>query len=391
MKINDIEIFKKCIYNYNEKINNVLNIRTDSKIFFKDIIFYSSLVIGNSSSFEVVNSQLKVNNILDVSKTALINRKNNLHADNILELNNDLLNHIYSSKKPRIIGIDSTFLALLKEVKKYGFSFSRNNMYCTALLSTLFDIEKEIPINYFLMKNKNERDGLLNQLQYVNKNDILVMDRGYYSIDLLFILNEKKIKVIFRLKKNLLIIKKLKNKTDITIDVTNNNKIISFRLVKYKINKKWYYIGTTIFNKSINYIKDIYWKRWKIETHFRHSKYNLSLKDLKSKSENAILQDIYIHQFIYIVSSYFKYMLQKTIIQNNRQINTKNHLYMTINNLLYLLIYKPNSQKIYEEINRILNISKKVIVIGSENRHNPRIRKRPVTKWCAIGNLYKFT
>ena len=87
--------------------------------------------------------------------------------------------------------------------------------YCTVLISTLFDIEKDILVNYALLKHKSERKGLLNQLKYLRKNDTLVMDRGYFSYNLLYTLNENKINVVFRLKYNLIILSNLKNQTTV--------------------------------------------------------------------------------------------------------------------------------------------------------------------------------
>ena len=59
-------------------------------------------------------------------------------------------------------------------------------------------------------------------------------------------------------------------KNDLIININNGNDKIKFRIVKYKIDNKYHYLGTTIFNKNINYLKKYYWKRWKIEINFRH-------------------------------------------------------------------------------------------------------------------------
>ena len=73
-------------------------------------------------------------------------------------------------------------------------------------MSGLLDIEKNIPINYNLVKHPNERIALIEQLDYVKKNDILVLDRGYYSAELVNILEEKEINYVFRLKRPMNII-----------------------------------------------------------------------------------------------------------------------------------------------------------------------------------------
>jgi len=147
-------------------------------------------------------------------------------------------------------------------------------------------------------------------------------------------------------------------------------------------------LGTTIYDKDINYLKNTYWKRWKIEIHFRYSKYNLSLKELKSKTENSIRQDIFIHHFIFIVSSHFQYMLQENI-KKGYKINTSNQLDTTINNLLYLFLYNKATNKNIYEIERILNICKENIIEDKKNITNPRITKRPKNRWDINGNRYQ--
>ena len=49
---------------------------------------------------------------------------------------------------------------------------------------------------------------------------------------------------------------------------------------------------------SINELKNNYKKRWDIETHFRDLKHK--------KTENTLLQELYINNLVYILISYFK-------------------------------------------------------------------------------------
>lgn len=75
-------------------------------------------------------------------------------------------------------------------------------------ISGLYDIEQNIPINYNLVTHKNERKALIEQLVHY-KGDILVLDRGYYSSELVNILEEKEINYVFRLSKTIGIVKDL--------------------------------------------------------------------------------------------------------------------------------------------------------------------------------------
>jgi hypothetical protein len=63
-------------------------------------------------------------NILDVSKYAIIKRKNTISYEYFEQLNNDLLDYGYIN---------------------CGKKISRNDNYCLALINTLFNVGRELP------------------------------------------------------------------------------------------------------------------------------------------------------------------------------------------------------------------------------------------------------
>ena len=379
-----VSIVKKSIHT-NSKDNN----RSDISVSFKDILYYSCHMNGNDESYELVNSYLKIHNIVDVSKKSLIINKNKINITAFENINIDMINYIYKNITHRIIAVDCTHLALLIKLNAFGYKLSKNKLYCKALISCLFDVEREIPINYSLFTEMNERNALKNQLCFLKKGDILLMDRGYFSKDLLFTLIDNDIDVVFRLAITLSEACDFmeENKKSKLVWITYYDHSVKLRLVKYYIDDKYYCLGTTLYNASINYLKCLYWQRWKIEINFRHSKYNLSMKEIKSTTDNGVRQDIAIHNFIFITSSYFQYEMQKTV-KINTKINTSNMLYVVINELLYLMLYKNNNSNNIKEIMRILNIAKNVLVAIRPDRNFKRIRCKPSTKWNEFGNRY---
>ena len=110
------------------------------------------------------------------------------------------------------------------------------------------------------------------------------------------------------------------------------------------------------------------------------------MNNIKSKTKNGIEQDIYLHNFIFIVSSYFKYYLQNSI-NKNYKINVSSHLKLIINNILYLLFYKNNTKGNINNILKILNISKENLVYTNFNRHYERIRKKPSSSVNMVINI----
>jgi hypothetical protein len=357
------------------------------KLTFTDIIYCSCLMIGNNLSYATANAHLKIQKIVDTSTRSLVQYKNNIHNKFFNKINNDLLSFIYEKCERRILAVDGTYISLLKLLFNEGFSLSKSGNYCTALISTIFDVEREIPINYRLSTGKNERKTLIEQLKYIKSGDILIMDRGYYSHELLYRLNNLGIKVIFRLTTNLKNVSKMGNKNDVLGNIEYAETKIKFRIIKYTINNKKYYLGTTIFNENIEYFKNLYWKRWKVEINFRHSKYNLKMNNIISESKNGVLQDINIHNFLFIISSYLQYCLRENI-DNSHKISTKTHLHLVTNYIIRLLLYKKCTDNNINEIIRILNISKNTLVPIQQNRSYERVRIKPSTKWNELGNRY---
>lgn len=171
-----------------------------------------------------------------ISKTAFINKKNSISSDYFLNINDSIVEYIFKNDKtPRIYAVDGSFINLFKNFNKYGFSYaSSNETYCQGIISCLYDINNKIPINYFLIKTRNEREAFRNQIKYLKKDDIVIFDRGYYSYDLVEKLEIIGVKYIFRLKNNKKEVQYIKSKN--IIDYSFINKKIKNRIINYRID-----------------------------------------------------------------------------------------------------------------------------------------------------------
>ena len=296
--INFLKIFKSIV-------ENIKNDGRNKIITFKDIFYCCLYMNGNTCSYSLANINMCTNDIFDVSDTALKKKRNSINFIHFKQISDSLIDFIYeNNNEPRIIGVDGTYIPLSIDLKKEGFKTSKRNTYCIGLISSLFDINKKILINFNLCTKIDERQGLIDQANYLKKNDILVIDRGYYSHNLLIFLNNINVKVIFRMKKNSYLVKELIRKGQISMLTKINHKgnIIKFRILSYEIDDKIFFLGTTIINKTVTYFKNIYWKRWRIEINFRESKYLLSL--------NKICQKILIaYSKIFIVIIFYSYYI----------------------------------------------------------------------------------
>jgi len=372
--------FFKCTIKNNKHIPN----RTKKNSFI-DVLYFCLYKNGNSCSSSMANINMYINDIIDVSDNSFIQMRHSINYIHFKQISDELVDFIYkNNNETRFIAVDGTYIPLSIELKKYGFMTSKKDTYCIGLICSLFDVKKKILINYKLCKKRNERNGLMKQINYLRQGDTLIMDRGYFSKELLFIFDNMKIKTIFRMKINSLMIKDIirKGQTDMRTTIIYKNKSIKFRIISYNLNGNHYFLGTTIMNHKTEYFKELYWKRWSIEINFRESKYILSLNNILSKTENKIKQDIYSHNILFLISSFFNINLQK-ILPTNKFINTKNLLYLITNNILYLIMYKNLSSSTKEKIKKICMSLLKTLVTKypNEHRHYERIRVKPIGKW----------
>lgn len=379
-----IKNLKKVINNSIKKLNTKY-IKRNNKITFQDVVYGLSLKTISSYSFDKVTYKLNKNRTDTISSSGFKNKKNYIKNDDIQILNNDLLNHIYKDKsEKRVIAVDGSYLKSLKKLNNDGLKYSSNKEnYTYSIINGLYDIDKKIIINYNHSISLNERKCFKEQLKYVRKGDTLLFDRGYYSDDLRIMLNNKKIDYIFRMKKNFKKLSYLKDNNLNEYIFTINN----YKIVNYKIHDKGedYFLLTSLVNKNIEELKDLYKKRWSIETHFKEAKYTTSMKNLNSKSLDNFLKEINMHNYVYILYYYFIDCFKDTVIDTKYELNNKISLEIFIEEILFILIYK---KKINNYILKIINILPKTYK-QKKDRHYERLSKRTVSNWYSNKKTFK--
>lgn len=388
MNIDKIKTFQKILNNNIKNINNKI-IKRNRKIDFKDIIYGSIYKTINNTSYEDVTYQINktfINKYIDITitKSAFIQKRNDIPNEYFLNINDSFINFIYKNiKKPRIIAVDGSYLNLYKSFDKYGYEYSSENKnYCKAIISCLYDIDNKIPINYYLFKKRDERDAFKEQIKYLRAGDIVIFDRGYFSYDIIEKLNKKDINYIFRLKYNKKEVQYMKNNN--INSYIFNTKNINYKTVSYKVNnsEEDYYLFTNLIYKSIEELKDLYWKRWKVELHFKESKYNLSLNNINLKTENSLKQEIYIHNLLFILYYFFNIENNDYCLKNKYKLNNKIGIKIFSEDIIYLLIFNKLTNSCFEKIKKYFKlILMNIVYIPDIKPQFERKRKRPYGKW----------
>ena len=389
-----INNIKSSINKCNENFIKRRNKDPSKQLDFKDILFVSSHLV-NTSSYSLSNSHLKICSRKDVSNQAINKRRENMDISLIDDINNDINNDILDciytghgntkNKKGRRIAVDGSQLNLNKNLHKDGFKLSSNGEYCIGKLSSLFDIDNHIPINYTISKSLNEREILISQLNYVNENDVLIMDGGYYSEVLVNTLIDRNINFIFRMTSSNLFVKNYVNNNTV-FDVCINDKTIKCKIVRQtKENNDDRYLLTNLINLSAKTIIKDYSLRWDVETDFKKVKYDILFNHIRSKKENQVLIDIKILNFVALIVSQIENICKT---DETRKINSKNTIELFFARLLERFLYKNMTNENLSIICSIINIIAKTTELIRIGRHYKRKRVKPSTKWNIYGNRY---
>jgi hypothetical protein len=397
------------------KINSEKKVAQNEKRNFFNLLSALTKTHANNKPVDLILSQMQIRkDNFKVSRATIQNARDLFKYFPIRRLNTKLIDVIFKNAKPRQKIVDGSIIYLPIAFRKWEYAYSNNGHCCIALLSAVYDAETKIPLSYHIHKTKSEREAFLKQLKFINKGDIVTFDRGYYSEHLFSLLHERGIKVIFRMKDDVSIVQKLidSGKNDILINYDIGKKNVRARLIKYDIaniealliKKQFnyeeydderevkpddYYLLTNIVDKyTVDDFMDFYHNRWRIETHFKLIKYNLSLKRVTARQHNSFLQDIYIHQLICILGCLIEYHLNEHLHKQkpDYKINSHNCIYLTATEILDLCFHKYKESDTAEKIVMIMSIISKKIVQVKPFRQFPRMIRSPANKWSNAGS-----
>lgn len=398
-------------------INDELICR-NSKITYRDVFCHMILMYGLKLSSRRATNIIKEKLDIQITQAGIIKKKDNLEPFMIQKLNDNILKHIYDSDQRRIFAVDATFLHYDMTYVKQGYHITQNKVSTKSSINCVFDVQNKIPIDYFTDTTMNERSAFLKQIEslkqrkLIKQNDLFIFDAGYYRYDIIQTICETNTDFILRIPMSRLSENnqwKIKNNNSIIIKIENNKKKFRVRLIKYKILNKerrtfeTVYIFTSLkgVNYSVNTIKELYHKRWEVETHFRYAKYSLCLDGNKARTPKGEAVRLLMNQLIFIICSYILFLLQKYIGRENYKFNMDGCLDMVCRSIIPSILYGKNNTNIENELtfNIVLeNIMKKVmnsVCIISEDpiylendRTFPRITKTPKTKFGPNGTSY---
>jgi hypothetical protein len=189
------------------------------KLNFKELLVFLSRK-GNSSLQRELDSFYKEvtgsdYNIRKVTKGALTQARSQLNPSAFIEMNENVCDTFYTQapylqwKGHRLLAVDGSRLLLpnhptvVDEFGEYGFGPNADSKRAMTIASMLYDVLNLVTIDAQLAPySSSERELLYQHLTKIKKGDLLLLDRGYPSIAILFLLTAMGIEFCVRMKED---------------------------------------------------------------------------------------------------------------------------------------------------------------------------------------------
>ncbi len=269
------------------------------------------------------------------TKSAFVQYRNKIKPEVFKTLFQGLIKEFYSDNEGniklwrgfRLLAVDGCTLTLPNTKKlqsKFGIVKNQTSSPITqGRVSVLYDVCNNFVIDGILSPlSKSEKALALGHLAYAKKGDLILYDRGYPSFEMVFEHTKKGIDFLFRVKlsfsnqvktfvtskKKTQIVKMYPGKnTDLSekeytkvdyITVRLNRVVLSDGTVEVLINSL---IDENTYKNS--WFKELYFKRWKVETFYDELKNKLKVGFFSGYSALSIFQDFYSSLFVSNIQS----------------------------------------------------------------------------------------
>jgi hypothetical protein len=319
-------------------------------------------------------------NISSVSKQAFSKARKKLSPMVFSLLNQKLLEEFYTDnefktfKGFRILAIDGSTLRLPHSVALYDFYGTdyHDSSVPLAKISTMFDVLNHITVHGLITNYRtSERDMASDHIKYLTQinspnqpfEDLLIFDRGYPSLGLLFTLKAAKKHFLARIQKSFfcetnaaiksgsrdsIIMVSLSGKkihqniplNECLSNLSLNETIqIRFLILDLPNGQKEYIITSLIDQEKISpsNIFSLYGLRWNIEENYKFYKNITKIENFSGKSKMTIEQDFYATIFTCNISSILMLEAQEEVeteFRKNQDEKTLKYKYKVNRNIL---------------------------------------------------------
>jgi hypothetical protein len=356
-------------------------------------------------------------NIRAVTKGAFTQARAKLNPWAFKRLNEVAVNSFYDSAEyyvwhnMRVLAVDGTRLVLpnhptvAEEFGVHQFGPKADSPRSLAMGSLLYDVLNLITIDSQIAPYaSSERDLLMQHLDQVKPGDLLLLDRGYPSFWLLFLMKAKGIKFCVRLKEDWWL--KVKDFTEssekerivtFTLPKKDRAKLKDFpqmldteitcRLIKVELENGEKEVLCTSLTDDTTYIyeefEQLYHYRWNEEEAYKLLKSRIELEDFSGKTARAVKQDFHAKVFLMTLCAAYAHPIEEKVINEykadqdrkyDQKINRTNALSTTMDMLVPTFIRKEYRAAL-EAFDILVGKTREIIRPGRSNPRNKKPKK----------------
>ena len=402
-------------------INDKKKFTRKGKLTLKNIIHYILIQKGRSNAIEAYEFCMNFKNDIceSVTASAIGQKRKYLDFKIFIDMNKFFINKIYGNKKDLVkfkgylvFSCDGSKLALpnYEEVKKafnIKWDYYARTYLARTRVSCIIDSYSNLILDCILTENENSEPKLaIEHMKNLNKRigvkkTITLYDRGYCCVELMLqhILHGSCF--IIRLKSNVFKDEResMTSKDEFVNIAMNQERIgdiedeeiqkmmknrpyekLRITEVKLESGEIEYLISNLPMEKfTTNDLKELYYKRWKIETAFDFLKNVIQIENFTARRELLIKQDFYASILFYNISMTLKQYVEYTERASNKlkedwAINynvTVGILKIELWNILPL----SSNSRIMEKLKSICNVLKKAkIKINKTLRKDMKVK-----------------
>lgn len=311
----------------------------------------------------------------------------------------------------RTLAVDGTRLVLpnhpsiVEEFGQHQFGPKADSPRSLAMGSLLYDVLNQITIDSKLAAySSSERDLLVQHLDKVKQGDLLLLDRGYPSFWLLFLLKAKGIEFCVRLKEDWWLKVYEFTKSDekerivsFSLPKKDRKKLADYphmmdvdilcRLVKVELENGEKEILCTSLTEPEKYpyedIEGLYHYRWNEEEAYKLLKSRIELENFSGKTARAIKQDFFAKVFLMTLCASYAHPIEEKVVaeyhadenrKHGQKINRTNALSMT-QDILIGVIIKKKYEAALKAFDKVVASTREIVRPGRSFERKKRPRK----------------
>lgn len=354
--------------------------------------------------------------IREVTKGAFSQARSKLGHEVFIKMNQSCCDTFYNEapyhvwNNMRLLSVDGTRLVLpnhstvKEEFGEHGFGPNADSKRSLAIGSFLYD-----PINMLTLDAQlapyasSERELLYRHLEKVSPGDMLLLDRGYPSLALIFLLKAKGIGFCMRMKETWWQAVKEFSESGKQQDIVKfrlpkkdrdllqgfpqmREKEVECRLVRVELpNGEKEILCTTLMDEEkypVGDIAELYHYRWGEEEGYKLFKARMEVENFSGKTATAVKQDFYAKVFIMSLCANLAFPIEEKVRKeygeekqqkHPQKINRTNALSMT-RDICISLFLKKIVQQAFDAFDKIVRSTKEIIRPGRKNerKHRPK-------------------